>query len=157
MHTSSGNLTTAVVVVDHGSRLEASNRQLEQVAALFRTGTDWPLVEPAHMELAEPSIPTAIGRCVAAGAQRILVFPWLLAPGRHWRNDIPAIVREAASRYADLQVLVTAPFGVDAMLVQLANRRILDCLQAAESSDTGCSVCSDPDRCRLPEPPKHEP
>ena len=37
-----------------------------------------PIVEPAHMELAEPSIATAFARCVERGATTVVVFPYFL-------------------------------------------------------------------------------
>ncbi len=145
----SGDLRTAVVLVDHGSRRAASNDQLAVAADVFRRETDWEIVEPAHMELAEPSIADAIDACAQAGAERVVVFPWFLAPGRHWHEDIPRLVAEAAAKHKDLQTIVTAPFGVDPLLASLADKRITDCLAAA-TSDADCAICGDPERCQLP-------
>ena len=54
-------------------------------------------VQPAHMELAEPSIATAFDACVAAGATTVVVAPYFLGPGRHWDSDIPALAAAAAA------------------------------------------------------------
>ena len=91
-------MTTGVIIVDHGSRRDESNRMLEQVAALFaeRFARRYGVVEPAHMELAEPSIATAFDRCVALGARRVVVMPYFLLPGRHWDQDIPALTAAAS-------------------------------------------------------------
>lgn len=137
---------TAVILVDHGSRRTESNEQLKAVADLFRATTDWPIVKYAHMELAEPSIPTAMDECVMEGAASVVVFPWFLAPGRHWNEDIPRLVEAAAASHTGLKTLVTAPFGRDELLTQLANKRIHDCLGAAQQGGH-CSVCGDPTRC----------
>lgn len=139
---------TAVILVDHGSRRAASNDQLLAAAELFRQETDWPIVEPAHMELAEPSIETAMDRCVAAGAESVVVFPWFLAPGRHWAEDIPRLVNAAAEKHPNIKTLVTAPFGNHELLVRLATERIEHCLRVADT-DEGCDVCQSEDRCRL--------
>lgn len=139
---------TAIILVDHGSRRDASNRQLLAAAELFRTETDWAIVEPAHMELAEPSIRSAVDRCRDAGATRIIVFPWFLAPGRHWAEDIPQLVAAATEKYPDVETLVTAPFGNDRLLAQLADQRIRHCLDAA-SNGGDCEVCRDEARCHL--------
>lgn len=48
-----------------------------------RRVTRRPLVEVAHMELAEPTIEQAVARCVAAGASRVIVAPYFLSRGRH--------------------------------------------------------------------------
>ena len=85
-------MTTAIIIVDHGSRREESNQMLEEVARLFaqRFTEMYDVVEPAHMELAEPSIGTAYAKCVERGATRIMVCPFFLGPGKHWTSDIRA-------------------------------------------------------------------
>lgn len=35
------------------------------------------------MELAEPTIEQAVGRCAAAGAARVIIAPYFLSRGRH--------------------------------------------------------------------------
>jgi len=50
-----------IIIVDHGSRREESNQMLEEVARLFaaRFKARYEIVEPAHMEISEPSIGAA--------------------------------------------------------------------------------------------------
>ena len=48
--------TVGIVIVDHGSRRDESNRLLLEVVEQFARATGSRIVEPAHMELAEPSI-----------------------------------------------------------------------------------------------------
>lgn len=52
---------TGVVIVDHGSRAKASNDMLLEFVALYKATTQQGIVEPAHMEIAEPSIADAVG------------------------------------------------------------------------------------------------
>ena len=92
-------MKTGVIIVDHGSRLAESNQMLERLAKMFgeRFADRYQIVEPAHMELAEPSIATAFARCVERGATTVVVFPYFLLPGRHWNDDIPRLAAAAAS------------------------------------------------------------
>ncbi|MGC4032896.1 MAG: CbiX/SirB N-terminal domain-containing protein [Tepidisphaeraceae bacterium] len=85
-------MSTAIVIVDHGSRRIESNRMLEEVANLFgkRFGNEFSIVEPAHMELCEPSIATAYAKCVKRGATRVVVLPFFLSFGKHWTRTSPA-------------------------------------------------------------------
>src|SRR5215213_10018150 len=80
-----------IIIVDHGSRRDESNKMLEEVARLFgeRFRETYDIVEPAHMELAEPSIATAYAASVKRGATRVVVVPFFLGPGKHWTGDIP--------------------------------------------------------------------
>lgn len=120
----SEGLQTALLIVDHGSRRAESNQLLHQAADRFAQYSGWQIVEPAHMELAEPSIQQAFDRCVARGAGRIVVFPWFLSPGRHWTEDIPRLVEQAAAAYPAVQWLVTPPFGLHQGLLQAVSDRV---------------------------------
>src|SRR4051812_40399269 len=80
------DMQTGIIIVDHGSRRPESNQMLEEVAAQFgrRFAALYDIVEPAHMELAEPSIASAYARCVERGATKVVVTPFFLGPGKHW-------------------------------------------------------------------------
>ncbi len=114
-----------VIIVDHGSRRAESNELLLDVAAMFRNRGEFAIVEPAHMELAEPSLATAYDRCVAAGAELVVIHPYFLLPGKHWKHDIPALAAEAARRH-----LVTAPLGLHPLMGEIMSQRIRDCLDS---------------------------
>src|SRR6187551_3044467 len=88
-----------IILVDHGSRREESNDMLHDVVRNFAESSGRPIVEPAHMELAEPSIATAFARCVERGATTVVVFPYFLLPGRHWSEDIPRLAAAAAGQH----------------------------------------------------------
>jgi sirohydrochlorin ferrochelatase len=119
-----------IVIVDHGSRLELSNRMLEEVAALFakRFAAQYSIVEPAHMELGEPSIATAFGKCAARGAGRVVVLPFFLGPGKHWTQDIPRLTAEAAAKHPGVAYHVAPTLGIDDLILDLLNKRLEHCL-----------------------------
>lgn len=62
LHTCKGEQQCAcgIVIVDHGSRRKASNDMLLEFCVLYQQITDHAIVEPAHMEIAEPTIAQAI-------------------------------------------------------------------------------------------------
>jgi len=154
---------TGVIIVDHGSRRQESNDLLLRSVIAFTSSSDYRIVEPAHMELAPPDIGTAFRRCVERGARRIVVFPWFLAPGRHWDQDIPQLVAAAASEFPRIPWLVTAPFGLHPGMLAIVSDRIARCLaQAADltrdadsESDLRdpalpvCDFCEVASRCRF--------
>ena len=106
-------MQTGIIIVDHGSRRAESNQMLEEIAVLFarRFEASYGIVEPAHMELAEPSIATAYARCVEWGAMRVVVTPFFLGPGKHWTGDIPRLTAEAAQGHPGTTYHVTMPLG----------------------------------------------
>lgn len=119
-------MSLGIIIVDHGSRSQQSNRMLRELVDRFvgAYGARYPIVEPAHMELAEPSIATAVGRCVARGADEVIVCPFFLGPGKHWQEDIPRLAAEAAEVFEVKHHVVAAPLGLDDLMLQLLDKRI---------------------------------
>ena len=114
---------TGIIIVDHGSRRAESNETLLIATRRFADSGLYEIVEPAHMELAPPDIATAFDRCADQGALRIIVFPYFLSKGRHWKQDIPQLVAAAAESHPGVEWNVTAPFGLhDGMLQVIADR-----------------------------------
>ena len=128
-HRTSAPESFGVVVVDHGSVAAASNAMLLEIVAEFRRATGYTIVEPAHMELAEPSIAAAFDRCVEQGATRVVVFPYFLLPGRHSQEDIPQLAAEAAAKHPGVECRVAAPFGRHAGMFEIMQDRIRESLE----------------------------
>jgi sirohydrochlorin ferrochelatase len=78
-------MKTAIIIVDHGSRAAESNALIHEVTRRFvdRFAETFHIVEPAHMELAEPNIAQAFARCAQRGATRVIICPMFLGPGKH--------------------------------------------------------------------------
>ena len=138
-----------VIIVDHGSRRKESNLMLNEFVAMFRQRTKYPIVEPAHMELAEPSIRDAFNLCVQRGARRVIVSPFFLSPGRHWNQDIPSLTAEAAKEHPGVSYIITAPLGLHELLVDVVNDRIKHCLNHIAGKADECSVCAGTGKCQL--------
>jgi len=130
---------TAIVIVDHGSRRAESNQMLEEIARLFakRFAEKYEIVEPAHMELAEPSIATAYATCVKRGAERVVVCPFFLGPGKHWTEDIPRLTAQAAAKFPLTKYHVTQTLGIDDLILELLDKRVSHCT----SHEFDCEVC----------------
>ncbi|KAL1318904.1 sirohydrochlorin ferrochelatase, chloroplastic isoform X1 [Arachis ipaensis] len=139
----------AVIIVDHGSRRKESNLLLNEFVEMFKHKTGYEIVEPAHMELAEPSIRDAFQSCVEQGAQRVVISPFFLSPGRHWNQDIPSLSSEAAKEHPGVSYIVTAPLGLHELLVDVVNDRIKHCLKHISGDADECSVCAGTGKCRL--------
>ncbi len=140
---------TGVVIVDHGSRREASNNMLLDFVEAFAANQNYAIVEPAHMELAEPSIATAFNKCVSRGARLVIVSPYFLSPGRHWKNDIPQLAAEAAAAHPGVQHFVTAPLALHPLMQQIIDDRIQHCLKRVQGAAPACDVCEEGGGCSL--------
>lgn len=128
---------TGIIIVDHGSRFNAANDMLIDVTSLFKRVSDYQIVEPAHMELAEPTIARAFAACVRQGARRVIVHPYFLSPGRHSTTDIPRLVVEAAQDHPGIAHHVSQPLGLDEGIARLIIDRITHCVD----HNYECSFC----------------
>lgn len=122
-----GPMRRAILLVDHGSKREAANAVLAEIArAVQARGEPGLVVRHAHMELAPPTIAEALASCVEAGATRVIVHPYFLTPGLHATTDIPRMAREAAVAHPGLEVRVSAPLGVHELLAEVVLERCRD-------------------------------
>ncbi|HUE69437.1 MAG TPA: sirohydrochlorin chelatase [Pirellulaceae bacterium] len=118
-----------VLLVGHGTRSERGRSQFLSLADQVRQRLNRPL-EPAFLELAEPTIAQAVERLVARGIQRLIVAPLLLFAAGHAKEDVPSAVAQALSRcgIAELPLHQTEPFGCHPLIVELAQQRVLESL-----------------------------
>ena len=149
-----------ILIVDHGSRKQAANDMLRCMANLIQTmaGPDV-VVRYAHMETAEPDIATGFTSCVDGGAAEVVVFPYMLSPGRHSTADIPRMVAEVAKSFPKVAFAVTPAFGVHEKLAEIVLGRagieaIVDPIgaEAVRCWDPDCSesLCGDACRAKTP-------
>lgn len=134
----------AILLVDHGSRRQEANDMLTCMANLVQAmaGPEV-IVRPAHMELAEPSIAAGFASCVEAGATEVVVFPYMLSPGKHSTGDIPRMVGEVAVNYPAVTYTVTPAFGVHEKLGDvILNRAGL--VRDSSFNDADADRCWDP-------------
>lgn len=137
----------AIIIVDHGSRIEAANKQLDELADMLRQHTSDP-VYPAHMELASPTIAEAFDAAVEGGADLVFIFPYFLSPGRHSRQHIPWMCAEAARKHPGVKWHCSGPIGLDPMLAQLILGRVDRC----EKLGMKCESCPNVEVCHPQEP-----
>ena len=115
----------ALILVDHGSTVKEANELLVEIAERIRKsgGCGFDIVRHSHMELSEPTVSQAFDECVSLGAEEIVVHPYFLAPGRHSTQDIPGMVKEAASSHTGITYSVTEPLGVNDKIIEVILER----------------------------------
>jgi sirohydrochlorin ferrochelatase len=110
-----------ILLMDHGSRNQASNERLHELAALYQKEQQQQsssnylvnsnsnsdddddvtvIVQAAHMEIATPSVPQGLQQLLAQNVDLIICHPFFLSPagrhaGRHVAEDIPRIIEQA--------------------------------------------------------------
>jgi sirohydrochlorin cobaltochelatase len=130
--------TTAVVVVGRGTTDPDANGDLAKIARLYYEGREHPLVEPAFVSLATPSVPEALERCRRLGAERVVVVPYFLFTGVLERR-----IREQAREYArrtGSEVRVASYLGPDQVIVDLLLERYREALEGGDLR-MNCDAC----------------
>lgn len=114
----------AVLVVSHGSRSTDAVDEFEKIVELVRSSSRFWMVRGAHMELAEPDIPTVIKEMADVGIKEILVIPYFLFNGNHIKNDIPGILNNLKEIYPDIVFKFGDPVGFEPLMADILMKRI---------------------------------
>lgn len=139
------------VLVGHGSRRDKSNEAVRTLAAGLedRLGVS---TDAAFLELAEPSIPDAIGTLSHSSA-RITMIPLSLFAASHVKNDLPLAMKRARSDHPGIRFHAGAHLGLHPAILSLLDERAQD-VEATlgvdrEEDDVAVVLCargsSDPD------------
>ena len=109
----------ALLIIDHGSRNEHANQAISEFAGrIAEARSDW-RVAHAHMELAQPDVPTTIDALVSDGVSEIHVHLHFLGRGYHVRETIPELMEAAQARHPGLSITISDPIGEHPRLVDL--------------------------------------
>lgn len=76
----------------------------------------------AYLELCEPALAQVFDDLHRDGVRSFTIVPMFLGTGRHAREDLPALVVELRTRYADSQIHVREAIGEDARMTELMAR-----------------------------------
>jgi len=101
-----------LLLVSHGSRREASNDEVRELALRMNTmNHDFDAVSCAFLELAEPLIPDGIRQAITQGADEVVVLPYFLSAGRHVTKDVPAEVEIVQKEQPDKKISIAPYLG----------------------------------------------
>jgi sirohydrochlorin ferrochelatase len=120
---------TALLLIAHGSRRVEANADLDFIADTLRRRGEYPIVQTCYLELAEPDIASGVARCLAQGAERIVMLPYFLSAGVHVRDDLQQIRQELQKHYG-IPIVLAEPLGRHPLLAEIALQRARE----AESS-----------------------
>ncbi len=115
---------TGILLIAHGSRRPEANSDLVRLAELVGEQGEYPLVEIAYLELAEPTIPEGARRCVERGATQVRMLPFFLSAGVHVRGDLERFREEFAAQYPSVVFTVCEPLGLHPKVVDVVLERL---------------------------------
>ncbi len=116
--------SSAVLLIAHGSRRPDANADLVRLAGMLRPRLPDEIIEIAYLELAAPTIPEGLERCLASGATRIRMLPFFLSAGSHVTQDLEAFRAEFAKVHPDRTVELCPPLGLHPRIVDILLDRL---------------------------------
>jgi len=117
-------MTTAVLLIAHGSRRAEANHDLVIVADRLREQSEYEIIVPSYLELAEPSIPDGARLCVDAGADHVLMMPYFLSAGSHVTRDLERFRNEAAAEFESVKFDLCPPLGLHPLMLEIIKSRL---------------------------------
>src|SRR5262245_38353479 len=122
----------ALLLIAHGSRQEEANADLHHVAAALSGRGAFATVLASFLELVEPNIDEAGARCVAAGAERVILLPYFLSAGIHVRRDLTAARDRLATRFPQVDFRLAEPLGRHPLLIEIVLERLREAMGSQE-------------------------
>lgn len=142
----------AILLFSHGSVLCGAERNLLELAARMRAEGETAIVEVGFLNYTEPLFATAVERCVAQGATRIVVAPYFLIAGKFVVQDLPDVIAAARASHPEVTFDVAGVIGfhpalADAVLASAAGARPIGAWQDAVL--TAAESCREHPKCPL--------
>jgi len=119
-------MSTAILIVGHGSREPRANEGFEALVAAYRDHhgerSGHTEITHAYVELARPAIDDALAE-LGQRHRRVIVVPLFLFLVGHTKNDIPIALARARNAAPGVEFIATRELGVHPALVEIAFAR----------------------------------
>lgn len=114
----------AAIIVGHGSLRSDSGSAMIRIAARLREQGVVPIVEAGFLNYNRPTLAEAVEKCLAQGANDIIVQPYFLIAGVYVTNDLPKLVKATIPDQRGVHFHIAEPFGAHSALAKLAMKRL---------------------------------
>ena len=118
----------AILLIAHGSRVDAANADLRELATLIAERKPEAIVEHAYLELAEPSISAGLQACVDRGADEVRMLPWFLSAGSHVTRDLEGDRCRFQEKFPAIECRLCPPLGLHPLMIELVLARLEESL-----------------------------
>lgn len=106
-----------LLVMAHGSRNDAANQSVATLTnELRQLGLAYDRIDYCFLELARPSLTTAVEQSIANDCQQIDIYPLFFSPGNHVLRDVPKLIKQAQENFPDCRFTQLDFFGNNPML-----------------------------------------
>lgn len=127
-------MSETILLIGHGSRNAAGNREIEAFAELWRKRQPQWRIEVCFIELADVLLDEGLDRA-ASNAERVIVVPLILNAAGHIKMETPAHVAQARLRNPNAEFLYAPNLGADDRILQILKRNLLKTMNALDMPD----------------------
>lgn len=107
-----------IIFFGHGARDMRWREPFDRLCELWRDQHTEIQVEPAFLELMEPSLEAAVLSLVNQGAHAIKIIPVFFGQGGHLRNDFPLLLQACQESFPNIHLSATQAVGEDIAVLQ---------------------------------------
>lgn len=123
-----------VLLVGHGSRDPAGNREIEEFAQRWRARRpDWQ-IEICFIEFAEVLVDNGLEQAARA-ARRVIVVPLILNAAGHVKMEIPAHIETARARHPETEFIYAPHLGACDPILAILKRRLHAAMRELDMPD----------------------
>ncbi len=117
-----------VVLFSHGSKREQSNRAFRELVEEIEIEG---VAEIGHafLEFTEPGLVDAVEEMISEGADKMVIVPVFLFPGKHVRDDLPGLVEELEEENEEVEFVITDLLSSHPRFKGLIEERIMEGLE----------------------------
>lgn len=123
-----------ILLVGHGSRNPAGNREIEEFTTQWRAARPSWRIELCFIEFAEITLDAGLD-LAAKGYVRVIVVPLILNAAAHVRAEIPAHINQAQARHPDTAFVYAAHLGASDPVLAILKRRLKSAMEALDVPD----------------------
>ena len=108
----------AIILFGHGARDPRWREPFDRLTTLWSAQHAGTPVEPAFLEMMQPSLDEAVAALSAQGATQITVVPVFFGQGGHLRNDFPVLLDSCREKFPQITLSTTPAVGEDLAVLQ---------------------------------------
>ena len=121
----------ALIALAHGSQDSRSAKTISALTELVACMRPDLRIEPAFLDLCEPTFDRAVDQLVAEGYDEIVVVPLLLTEAFHAKVDVPAAVDTASQRHDGVKLTISKVLGMENEFLDVLDKRLRTALSKA--------------------------
>ncbi|WP_342423752.1 precorrin-3B C(17)-methyltransferase [Paenibacillus sp. FSL E2-0178] len=137
---------TIVLLMGRGGSDPDANSDFYKLGRLLWERTSYQSVESCFIAITKPSLPDGLERCLALGARKILVVPYLLFTGVLMKQ-FAEMVSHFAAEHPEIEVQLGRQLGTHPLLVDMLTERIEETMEGQSFSN--CDNCKYRDEAAL--------